>query len=268
MNKRKHNWTRVSLVSLVMGCGPGQGQAPPSSSAQEFGMAVCPSRTSCDCADDRFETTPLCEAHWSALFADAEASGSLELDPACLDALVSSEMLTECETWPSESFDWDCPVLQGTKAEGDACTNHFDLFPALARECVEGLSCIKGQCRLEPLPPVLSEPGDPCRQDDFVPCTNMLYCSANANNACMPFSAPGSPCSEHLQCGVDHYCEGLGATGEGSCAPTQVLGSPCDPLDWRSCGIDGWCDGSLGRCTPDTPGTCYLTHPLTFGSHN
>lgn len=255
----------TALLQLgLVGCGPGQGAAPPSSQAQRYADAICSAREVCDCEDGRFASMSACEEQIVAAFTDAEIE--LEIDQGCLDALLTSGTMTACSNWSAGTVDWQCPVLVGSQQAGQACSNHWDMLPLVVAECDEGLSCIGAVCRAAAPVPHTVEVGDPCVAQDLVPCPGVgLYCSVSAGNVCAIKAGMGSACVESYGCEPLLYCEGLGAAGTGSCASVKELGETCDPKDWWACSPDAWCDATSSTCIAAAHGVCYLTHPLAFG---
>jgi hypothetical protein len=111
--------------------------------------------------------------------------------------------------------------------------------------------------------------GDRCDATEFAQfCqsdpSDVLYCAPDGS--CQRQVGVAAPCDSEAACDLlavpELYCQGIGATGQGVCAPEVALGEPCEPADPGSCAFDpqsnstGWCSASEQVCVRDGPRAC------------
>lgn len=263
-----------SLLALVIVAAPGCGCSPdateeyqPSPEARAFAVKLCNTRHECECADGRFASYAECVDEVARSF-DAQVEAGAKVDNECLDQALANESLNGCPAWPWDEAHWSCAALRYSRQLGDACSPASDLEPLAIENCGSGLTCLRGECRPSDeagQPPTdFNSPGDPCTTSTS--CVGGLYCGYD--HRCHELAGLGEQCEHAMGCEIPAYCEGLGATGVGVCAPRKQPGEPCDPRDWVPCDSPNFpdvvnaCDPTTNTCAPDQPGICRLTHAL------
>jgi hypothetical protein len=251
---------RASFLFLVLAaaCGPDTGKEP-TTAAQDYAATLCAAAEECGCAR-RFATEADCVSAFQDRFDDALSDADVATN--CFDAILDELTQDPCGPLSWHTTENRCDAIVGSKKEGEECSAHYGLRPLFVNECSVGL-CRNGFCVSEGLPDVTV--GDPCIADDPLSCLpspDSLYCGPN--ESCRAKADIGQTCEDPFACGpfgnADAYCAGFGSQGSGVCADQLILGSGCDPFDYRPCS-DGWCNPVADQCEAEIELCEQLSYP-------
>ena len=259
----------AATVGLGCGaCGPSidEDNTPelPSEEGRRYAGALCEAIETCGCAKS-FDSVDACETEYHARF-DKLLEAGFEVARECFDAWlddINADPCGEQVSPPTASF--PCGSLRRGKKKGAACEAHLGLvplgvevFPLLADECGDGLTCFDARCvETPPGTWTLLGAGDPCGATYADRCPwRVMYCDAT-EGVCSDRKALGAECSpgECEGCegdgGESLYCQGATPSSPGTCATRPLLAESCDPLDivaCGGCGSIGWCDPATATC--------------------
>ena len=203
----------------------------------ELANAICDKRAEC-CADDSHSDC-LVEVLESLDFfpdlADAEASGSAELDCDALDTCVQAISAAACEDWPFQTSDNDqvgavpvnepaCYSLVQPKLEADSpCKYNY--------ECVNGL-CVGASDEARGTCVEHSGLNGACGEDAGGSCDPAsMFC--NSGGMCQAYLPKGTSCTDHDQCET-RLCD---LEGTGTCIAPGADHCRYVPLSPAHCAI-------------------------------
>lgn len=245
----------LGLVACKTDEGTDYGNVPQADAAPTYATLYCDLLSACDCdfpipAD---QCVDLVTSQFQGSFDEAAAAG-LTYHGECLGAYLEYIESVGCKTVDDLLADPDlgefdlygCKTFSGTAAEGEACTNYYEIN---ADSCQQGLACFDNVCvMLSTTEPETKQVGETCDPQTEL-CVDGAFCTNSVEApmafTCVALPSVGDSCMTTYLCDEASWCD----TTDFLCKAPLGAGEACDPFSGGAiCAAGLFCNEATSAC--------------------